>query len=372
MGALRAAELSPYGMAGIGRIFESYRDGAFPPYAEPFDSDDEVAVIHGPPELDWPALSDALVDLRHAYAEACTRGLIAPGTRDALARIAAGLHFTGRTHDAVLGSPAAVGLPSDELAALAGWLATAAPSLKQQDARAVLAALDAWRRMGSPPHEPQFHFEEPSAWQAFVAREEDRARNVLSAAEESVLDIVRFDGTEWDHLRRRALVRVCARRQEGAAGDRAIGEVRRAFDAWRSEHGIASHAALRAWLADNALDEAELARLFEDEARHASWASDLAAIRRAVVDDLRLSGRFAPLLRLAEHKARQLSLMPDAQRKPSMLEAGLLLDGGPGLLPSRGAEAERIRLAFDTQDQLFTAWWRARCAGAAINHNIGI
>jgi hypothetical protein len=149
-------------------------------------------------------------------------------------------------------------------------------------------------------------------------------------------------------------------------------QVRRSFDAWKAEHGIASHASLRAWLADNALDEAEFARLFEDEARYASRASDLAAIRRAIVDDLRLSGRFAALLRLAQDKARRLSLMPEAQREPSMLEAGLLLDSGLGLMPSRGAEAERLRLAFDTQDQLFTARWRAHCAGLAIHHNMGI
>jgi len=29
MGALRAAELAPFGMRGVGRIFEAYRDGVF-------------------------------------------------------------------------------------------------------------------------------------------------------------------------------------------------------------------------------------------------------------------------------------------------------------------------------------------------------
>ena len=41
MGALRA-ELCPFGMVGVGRIFEAYRDGEL-------EDDDEVAVIHGPP-----------------------------------------------------------------------------------------------------------------------------------------------------------------------------------------------------------------------------------------------------------------------------------------------------------------------------------
>jgi len=45
MGALRAAELSPFGMVGVGRIFEAYRSGVLEPYGDaPFEDDDEVAI----------------------------------------------------------------------------------------------------------------------------------------------------------------------------------------------------------------------------------------------------------------------------------------------------------------------------------------
>ena len=40
MGALRAAELAPYGMRGVGKIFEAYHSGLL-------NDDDEVAVAHG-------------------------------------------------------------------------------------------------------------------------------------------------------------------------------------------------------------------------------------------------------------------------------------------------------------------------------------
>ena len=43
MGALRAAELHAFGMRGVGRIFEAFRDGEL-------EDDDEVAVVHGPAE----------------------------------------------------------------------------------------------------------------------------------------------------------------------------------------------------------------------------------------------------------------------------------------------------------------------------------
>ena len=40
MGALRVAELHHFGMIGVGRIFERYREGSL-------EDDDEVAVVHG-------------------------------------------------------------------------------------------------------------------------------------------------------------------------------------------------------------------------------------------------------------------------------------------------------------------------------------
>src|SRR5688572_32760283 len=41
MGALRAAELQPFGMIGVGQVFQAYRRGHL-------TDDDEVAVAHGP------------------------------------------------------------------------------------------------------------------------------------------------------------------------------------------------------------------------------------------------------------------------------------------------------------------------------------
>ncbi|MGV9883264.1 TfuA-like protein [Streptomyces sp. NPDC003006] len=68
MGALRAAELHPYGMQGCGSIFESYRSGSI-------DADDEVAVVHTQaPE--WRILSEALVNIRHTLRLAQDRGVI--------------------------------------------------------------------------------------------------------------------------------------------------------------------------------------------------------------------------------------------------------------------------------------------------------
>jgi len=63
MGALRAAELHAFGMVGHGTIFEWYKNGLI-------DGDDEVALHHGPEELDFCALSEPLVNIRRTLQNA--------------------------------------------------------------------------------------------------------------------------------------------------------------------------------------------------------------------------------------------------------------------------------------------------------------
>ncbi|WP_049570346.1 TfuA-like protein [Nonomuraea sp. SBT364] len=69
MGALRAAELSPYGMTGVGAVYRMYACGEV-------DGDDEVAVLHGPAERGYPAGTVALVNLRHGCLEGARTGLV--------------------------------------------------------------------------------------------------------------------------------------------------------------------------------------------------------------------------------------------------------------------------------------------------------
>ncbi|MGD0892643.1 MAG: TfuA-like protein [Terracidiphilus sp.] len=67
MGALRAVELEPYGMIGVGRVFEAYRDGIV-------DAEDEVALVYD--RETYEPLSDPLINIRFALDDAGHRGLI--------------------------------------------------------------------------------------------------------------------------------------------------------------------------------------------------------------------------------------------------------------------------------------------------------
>lgn len=94
MGALRAAELWPY-MRGVGLVYRWYRRCLLAP-------DDAVAVLHGPEELGYAPLTEALIDLRRTIRRARRDGLIDGGMEARLAKAAAQLGFRDRTLEAIV------------------------------------------------------------------------------------------------------------------------------------------------------------------------------------------------------------------------------------------------------------------------------
>ena len=129
MGALRAAELAPFGMIGAGVIARAYRNGHI-------TGDEEVAVIHAPEALGSRPLSLAQVDARHVIARAARAGILPVAAARQLRALSSAIFYRDRTWDMVLAAGRAAGLP---LEAFRRWLPANAHSLKRSDA---LAALD--------------------------------------------------------------------------------------------------------------------------------------------------------------------------------------------------------------------------------------
>jgi hypothetical protein len=90
MGALRAAELAPFGMIGIGRIFEAYRDGVY-------TDDDEVALLHGSAESAYREMSDAMVNIRATVAHAVRAGIVCPESAERIVRCARNTFYQERS-----------------------------------------------------------------------------------------------------------------------------------------------------------------------------------------------------------------------------------------------------------------------------------
>ncbi|MGI9369169.1 MAG: TfuA-like protein, partial [Ruegeria sp.] len=94
MGALRAAELADFGMVGVGRIYEAFKDGQI-------KDDDEVAVLHSPAELGFKPLSEPMVSIRATVRRAIDERVLDSKTAEQILGFAKGLHYHDRTWSAI-------------------------------------------------------------------------------------------------------------------------------------------------------------------------------------------------------------------------------------------------------------------------------
>lgn len=134
MGALRAAECAAFGMTGIGRIFEDYRDGRRV-------DDGDVALLHGPAELGYPAVTIPIVNIDATLERAHEIGLLGKTDVRLLASAARGIFFKERRWDQVVES---AGFDWREIGPL---VARSRVDQKRQDALALLVAMtdEVWR-----------------------------------------------------------------------------------------------------------------------------------------------------------------------------------------------------------------------------------
>jgi len=89
MGALRAAELAPFGMKGVGKIFEDFYNGYL-------QDDDEVTVVHRPPQSGYTPVTDAMVNIRATFQKALAENIIDQHIFEYLIAIAKNLFYKKR------------------------------------------------------------------------------------------------------------------------------------------------------------------------------------------------------------------------------------------------------------------------------------
>jgi hypothetical protein len=151
IGALRAAELHAFGMRGIGRIFAAYRDGML-------CDDDEVAVLHGPEELGYPAVTEAMVNIRATLDEAVADGVLDGRLAARLTEIGKTLFYKKRSWDAILRLATGRGLPPMPLSNFAAWLRGGRVDQKRIDALEMIAAIRAHLETGVTPLTVSYRF----------------------------------------------------------------------------------------------------------------------------------------------------------------------------------------------------------------------
>ena len=95
MGALRAVECERYGMVGIGKIFEQFRNGLR-------TRDADVALLFAPAEMGYMPLTITQVDFDETLDELALNALISAETAARLRAASRQLHYKNRTIKSVL------------------------------------------------------------------------------------------------------------------------------------------------------------------------------------------------------------------------------------------------------------------------------
>lgn len=93
LGALRAVELEKFGMKGIGKIFQLYKNGII-------NADDEVAVTFV--QENNILQSEAMIDIRFNLFLAYKKGIITNQTKKRFAKIAKNIYFPFRNYEDII------------------------------------------------------------------------------------------------------------------------------------------------------------------------------------------------------------------------------------------------------------------------------
>jgi len=171
-GALRAAELAPYGMRGIGNIYRLYRRNSIA-------DDDEVCVTHAIEELDFMPLSEPMISIRYTLRDLRHHGIIATDEEAAIAADLKAAHFSERTLDHIRAAIAAH-MPPARAATVADSYMAFRRDAKGDDGKRLLEWLSAPRRAEAAP---DWAFPRTVHW---VHQFEDRLGDVPGLGEKPV------------------------------------------------------------------------------------------------------------------------------------------------------------------------------------------
>ena len=312
MGALRAAELQRFGMHGVGEVFASYS-------RQTIEDDDEVAVVHGPPETGFIAASEAMVNIRKTLANAEDAGVVSEASRRKLVDIAKSLFYPRRSYAELLQCGADSGLEAGELSALRDWLERGRVDVKREDAIKMLAAMGEMLADDMPPKQVEYSFEHTTLWEAAIREIDAPSRGAAVGGEHSeqewLLDELRLSADPYQSLKQAALLRLLARREAEREGMEVSDEELKQFTTdFRLRHGLHFARDLDRWLSDRSLDRRSFQRLMQEELLLSRLAVEKhAELRRCLVDQLRFEGGYEQIAARVRAKRKALEAAGESE-----------------------------------------------------------
>lgn len=380
MGALRAAELEPYGMTGVGAIFEAFRDGVY-------TDDDDVALLHGSASAGYPAYSEPMVNIRATVTAAVDMRVIDRASGDHLLRCAKSIFYQERSLAAAMAMAWGSATHLDDAVRFRRFLEQGGyVDQKRLDALALLEHLaslgDRFLRSD--------RVAEPTPRTCFIRRlQYDVTCDPLDVAEgdlpqdERVASEARSLGAVYPLLQRLARLMAMAHALASNRGLVATPEdVGRVYE--RYEFGVGPAALTKRWSQARDLSDAALASFVErlaligallaDASRQLSPSKRRERYESALLALLRIDGRYeqwrprrssrsSPSRAVVRHAARQADAIGGLYRRTATVWSALdgVLDE-LGLMPYGQMQAQsdafRRRRGLEGRDATL-AWQRA-------------
>jgi hypothetical protein len=299
MGALRAAELEPFGMEGVGEVFRHYRDGWI-------TSDADVALLHGDEDSDWKVFTWPMVNVRATLALLRSGSMIDRDASDKIEQAAAQLHFSQRSRVALAEQLRIDG--STDAEALIALVTEHYVDQKRADAiEALLLVSDNHRQ----PEAPRRSEESSLTLDALLDTDTIIPSSSQGLRKYELVDDVMLHDPSYSAMVSAGLDRIALLELADLTGltidDASIAEQTQVL---KDRLGIVD---LAEWCAANDLDERRLDDLMRREAtlfRLREWVACSRFLRgdeSLVIDQLRLDGRYEKALRAADRR-RQLAL----------------------------------------------------------------
>jgi len=291
MGALRAAELSPFGMTGVGAIFEAYRDGVL-------EDDDEVAVAHGSGEDSYRAGSDAMVNIRSTLLRARVERILDAEVVDLLLQIAKKLFYPERSYARILEVAAERLVPLNQLDDFRKWLSAGAVNQKREDALLMLRAMRDFLHTNPKPKSVSWTLEESDFWDMLKRRSNEVPLDPDGAADAIVLQELRRDPAEMARASAAALgwwLAADFARREGRTVN--ASELLDGSAEFCRIHDLSDAAAVSAWLERNHCSPERLERILEFQVlANSAQTTAPSGLEACLLDYLRSTGDYQDLL----------------------------------------------------------------------------
>nr|WP_246252767.1 TfuA-like protein [Mesorhizobium camelthorni] len=253
MGALRAAELTAFGMVGFGEVFHQYEDGTL-------DRDDAVAVLHGPSELGYHPLTSSLVDMWATFYNAEKARVIGVTEMEDLLSASAKTNYRMRTYDVAVGASS---LSYAHQKQLLSWIRSNMVSIKAQDAVGLLRHLA--RMDGIPPIEPTFRFEWTIFWDR-LTRECDLAALGISNLELTGILSFLVETHRYEDIEREAIAIILADREAFSCGSRVeASDFNEAALAFRRKSGLTRASDVQRWIDSLGLTHSDYVSLITND-----------------------------------------------------------------------------------------------------------